>query len=87
MNTNTELHLSYSKIFLICLNISLSSLFIGYALVYVSAIGKFKTIIGIYNVHIGSESDTESFIQGIVPIGGIIGGLGGRPIIKLFSRK
>jgi hypothetical protein len=85
-------YLSYSKIFLICLNATLAAFYVGYSLVYIGLLKEKdfqEAIIKGYGFDSWQLEDSyyKAIIQGTVPIGAIIGALSSSLVIKLFSRR
>ena len=85
---------SFPQLVAICINACLSSFFVGYSLVYVGALHPedFKPIImEQYHLNLGDSANsirnTEAIVQGLIPIGGMIGALLTSPLFKRVSRK
>jgi MFS family permease len=83
--TETTRYKSYSQIILIVVNLSLSNLYFGYCLVYISTID-FNEVIEIFSISLES-STAKGILTGCIPVGAGIGALLGLKLIHVFSRR
>ncbi len=70
---------------LITWNISLSSFYFGYSVVYLASI-PFPTIASLYDIRI-NMGVAQGVLNGCIPLGGMIGALLSSKAIAIFSRK
>jgi hypothetical protein len=82
---NKVTYKSRSQITLIVFNITLSSFYFGYCLVYLGSTPT-ETYKDIYHITI-EDSTTEGLLNGCIPVGALFGALGSSLLISRFSRR
>lgn len=76
---------SQMKISLIVLNISLSSFYFGYVIVYFGQLD-IATIKDIFHIDL-DETTAKGVLNGIIPVGALFGALGSSFLLKKLSRR
>jgi len=74
-----------ATIVLIIWNISLSSFYFGYCIVYLGSI-EIQTIKQVFGINV-SDSVAEGLLNGCIPIGALVGALSSSLLISRFSRR
>lgn len=85
LRVSTTKYRSFFRILLVISNVSLSSFYFGYTIIYLSVLD-FNLVIRIFDINI-SRSLAEGLITSCVPIGGLIGAYFSSYFIKHLSRR
>lgn len=76
---------SFPKVLLLMINISLSSLYFGYTIIYLNVID-FATVMDIFGITM-EKSQAQGFLTFCVPLGGLFGSLLSSYFLKNVSRR
>lgn len=76
---------SFSHILIVVSTFALGTFYFGYTIAYFSSID-FSTLIKVYGIT-WDKTTAQGLLTGCVPIGGGIGALGSKILMKKFSRR